>query len=288
MSQKSISSKTDDKIIKNDSFKHIIKKDSFLLKNSFELLLPDNISTSKVPCSSGGSVSIKLFKKFIISGFTNPNIFLKWGRKDKKVYYLSFIIDLSKSIVLEFNYSHVISNILLLLLAPSILDNNENIFIDLIINTINGIRIVDLNTKCSDFQKYDKIMEIFRIIHNSLNLSCCPGSCLYTSYQILLEKRDEKKIFIITDGYITNKYEIELAEKIISNCQIEGINLTAIGVGQFPYGIDKIFPNCCYSPNINMLSKALFGYFHNRSYSSSDDNITEKCVKDNKFIFASL
>lgn len=80
-------------------------------------------------------------------------------------------------------------------------------------------------------------MEILRIIqHNSLNLSCCSGSCLYTSYQLLLEKRDDKRIFVITDGHTTNKYEIELAEKVILNCQIEGINVMAIGVGTIPFG----------------------------------------------------
>ena len=132
-------------------------------------------------------------------------------------------------------------------------------------------------------------MEIFRIIQqNSLNLSCCPGSCLYTSYQLLLEKRDDKRIFLITDGYITNKYEIELAEKVISNCQIEGINVMAIGVGQFPLGIDKIFPNCCYSPNISMLPASLIGYFHHKTYSESEEKIPEKYIKDNKFDYESL
>ena len=63
--KKDLSSKTIVKLKKNESLKNIIKNHLSLLKNSFELLLPDNTSSS-IPCSSEGSVSIKLFTKFII------------------------------------------------------------------------------------------------------------------------------------------------------------------------------------------------------------------------------
>ena len=87
-------------------------------------------------------------------------------------------------------------SILLLLSAPSTIENNDYIFIDILINTINGIKLVDYNSKCNDFQK-KSLNEIFNIIEDYVNLSCCPRSCLFHSYKLLFENREEKKIFLI-------------------------------------------------------------------------------------------
>ena len=126
----------------------------------------------------------------------------------KKKYNLSFVIDLSQSSLLLCNYSHTIATIVLLLISPSTIEDNEDIFIDLIINTIDGIKIIDFNSKCSIFQNISKINEIINIINEEINFSCCPGSSINTAYQLLLERRVEKKIFLIADGFVTNEYEI--------------------------------------------------------------------------------
>lgn len=64
--------------------------------------------------------------------------------------------------------------------------------------------------------------------------------------------------------------------------------LWQLELGQFPLGIDKIFLNCCYSQNINMLPESLIGYFHHKTYSESEEKILEKYIKDNKFDYESL
>ena len=81
--------------------------------------------------------------------------------------------------------------------------------------------------------KYFKINEIINIINEEVNISCCPGSCLYTEYKLLLGRREDKKIFLITDGFVTNKYEIELVLNLIQNIGNEGIDFVSIGVGGF-------------------------------------------------------
>ena len=101
-----------------------------------------------------------------------------------------------------------IATIVLLLISPSTIEDNEDIFIDLIINTIDGIKIIDFNSKCSIFQNISKINEIINIINEEINFSRCPGSSINTAYQLLLERRVEKKIFLIADGFVTNEYEI--------------------------------------------------------------------------------
>ena len=103
-----------------------------------------------------------------------------------------------------------------------------------------------------------KINELIDIINKEINFSCCPGSCLNTAYQLLLNRRDSKKIILITDGFVKNKYEIDLVLYLIQKCENAGIELITIGVGSFPNGIKDIYPNCCYSPSIRTLNDSLF------------------------------
>ena len=228
-----------------------------LTNKFFKKYLIDNLATSKIPCSSGGTISIQGLKRFICSGFTNLNIFEKLGGNKKKNYSLTYIIDLSESSLLECNINHILSTIILLLVAPSTLEYNEKIVIDVIINTKNGIKIIDYNSRCSIFKNNSKIEEIIYIIKNELDTSCNPGSCLNTAYQLLLEKRISKKLFFITDGFITNKFEIELALSLISKLENEAIDLIAIGVGLYPKSINLIFPECCFSPSLKCLQDSL-------------------------------
>ena len=52
-------------------------------------------------------------------------------------------------------------------------------------------------------------------------------------------------MFFITDGFITNKFKIELAFSLISKLENESIDLIAIGVGLYSKNINLIFPECC-------------------------------------------
>ena len=160
------------------------------------------------------------------------------------------------------NYSHAIATIVLLLITPSTVEDNEGIFIDVIINIVHGVKIVDLNSKCSIFQNISKIKEIINIIDEEVNISCCPCSWMYTAYQLLLERRENKKIFLIADAYIIDKYEIELVLSLIQKCENEGIDFITIGVGPFPNSLKEIYPNCCYSPSLRTIQDSLFSCFN--------------------------
>ena len=259
---------------KNYSLNEIINYILNLLTPLFRQIMPSNIASGKIPCTSGGSLSIQGIKKWICSGFTYTYIFEKQGGKNKKKYNLSYVIDLSQSSLLLCNYSHCIATILLLLIAPSTIEDNDDIFIDVIINTINGVKIVDFNSKCTIFQNIFKISEIINIIKEEINYTCCPGSCIYTAYKLLLERREDKKIFLITDGFVSDKNEIKLVLNLIENCENEGIELVTIGVGAFPNGIKEVYPNCCYAPSIRNLQNALFScfFYSKESYTNTFDS----------------
>ena len=249
-----------------------------LLTPLFRQIMPSNIATGKIPCTSGGSLSIQGIKKWICSGFTYTYIFEKQGGKNKKKYNLSYVIDLSKSSLLLFNYSHCIATIILLLIAPSTVEDNEDIYIDVIINTIEGVKIVDFNSKCTVFQNISKINEIINIINEEINYSCCPGSCTYTAHKLLSERREDKKIFLITDSFVSDINEIKLVLNLIENCENEGIELVVIGVGAYPNGIKEVYPNCCYAPSIRNLQDALFSCF-NYSKESFSNSLESNLIK---------
>ena len=151
--------------ISDNSLEEIILLVRTLLTPVFRQIMPSNIASGKIPCTSGGSLSIQGIKKWICSGFTYTYIFEKQGGKNKKKYNLSFIIDLSQSVLLLCNYSHAIVTI-----APSTVEDNEEIFLDVIINTNEGIKIVDFNSQCRVFQKISKINEIINVLFSSKNI----------------------------------------------------------------------------------------------------------------------
>jgi len=157
-----------------------------------------------------------------------------------------------------------------LLIAPSIIEDNEGIFIDVIINTYNGVKIFDFNCKCENYQKIEKLQKLISAIQGNLNNTCNPGTCLYTAYRLLLERKENKKIFLITDGFVDNKYEIYLTFDLIKNFRKNEIEMYAIGVGLYPYGLNKIYHKCCYSLSIKNLCVCLSICFENTQYSTSD------------------
>ena len=262
----------------NKSFlEEIIKFEKNYLYQSFNNYLEYNFASGKVFCSSGGTISIRGIKRWISSGFTNANIFEKKGSDDVKKYIISYIIDVSKS-AFNFNPTHIISTILIMLLVPSIIENNEEILIDIIINTNSGVHIIDYNAKCEDFQKTDKLNEIINLIIANINKSCCPGTCLYTAYKLLSERKEEEKIFLITDNFITDKCELELTYDLIGKLEASGIELITIGVGSYPYGIEKIYKKCCYSQTFNKLKECFLICFNNYINESSLKAITPAII----------
>ena len=255
---------------KKESMDEIISFVKSLLAPIFREIMPSNIPTGKIPSTSGGSLSIQGIKKWICSGFTYSYIFEKQGGKNKKKYNLSYVLDLSKSILLKFNYSHCIATIILLLISPSTVNDNEEIYIDVIVNSVNGVKIVDFNSKCTIFQNISKINEIINIINEEINYTCCPGSCIYTAYKLLSERREDKKIFLITDGFVSDKNEIFLVLHLLDILENEGIEFVTIGVGTSPIGIKDVYPNCCYAPSIRNLPDALFSNFYYSKESNSN------------------
>ncbi|ORX59905.1 hypothetical protein BCR36DRAFT_408277 [Piromyces finnis] len=251
-----------------------------LLKTSFGLAFPPNASSKKVPTASGGTISIPALKKWIASGFTYKEIFLKKAGKTKRKYKITVAIDFSSSIHLSCNYSHAISTTLLLLIAPSILQDNEEISIDVIISTIDGPKIMYISSKANTFESISYIQSIINIIDKEAPKFCTPGNTLNAAYQLQLEKSGinmGRNIFFITDGYVTSRKEVMFANSIISSCENSGIELMTFGVGSYPYGIKQLYPKCCYAPSILNLADAL-SYLFSLSRNPACDKIIPQVI----------
>lgn len=211
---------------------------------------------------SGGTISTKaIFKNRVCSGFTYPKIF---EQPNKRSYDLVYVFDLSKFVKFDFIESNILSIIIILLLAPTIIDENEEIFIDIIINTKENVKIIEYNLECNLLKNDLRLNNIINEIRYNIHDSCNPGTCLLTAYKLLLQRKESsKKIFLITDNNIQNKDEILLTLKLIETFIYEDIDFYAIEVGLYPYGLDKLYPKCIYSKSINNIDKCFSMYFNN-------------------------
>eukprot|EP00833_Pecoramyces_ruminatium_P013647 jgi/Orpsp1_1/1187679/evm.model.d7180000059405.1 len=254
-----------------------------ILKSQFGLAFAPNTSVDKVPSASGGTLSIPALKKWIVSGFTYKEIFLKKAGKTKRKYSITIAIDFSSSIHLLCNYSHAISTALLLLLAPSTLQDNEEINIDVIISTLKGPKIMFMSSKPKTFESISIINSIINVIDNETPKYCTPGNTLNAAYQLQLQKGGVgmgKNIFFITDGYVTSRKEIKFANLIINSCENAGIDLMTIGVGSYPYGIKQLYPKCCYAPSLRVLGDAI-AYLFSISRDPSSKEIIPQVIISN-------
>ncbi|KAG4092785.1 hypothetical protein H8356DRAFT_1049181 [Neocallimastix lanati (nom. inval.)] len=271
--------KTDD----NGSIGNLKNTVELILKSQFGLAFAPNTSAGKIPSASGGTISIPAIKKWIVSGFTYKEIFLKKAGKTKRKYSITIVIDLSSSIHLSCNYSHAIATILLLLIAPSTLQDNDEIKLDVIISTLNGPKIMFMSSKASTFESISCINSIINVIDKEVSKFCTPGSTLNAAYQINMQRGGVgigKNIFFITDGYVTSRKEIKFANSIISSCENSGIELMTIGVGSYPYGIKQLYPKCCYSPSLRVLGDAI-AFLFSISRDPTSKEIVPQVIIDN-------
>jgi len=262
------------------NFKNTVES---ILKTEFGLAFPLNTSSIKVPSSSGGTISIPALRKWIVSGFTYKEIFLKKGGKTKRKYSITFAIDLSSSIHLSCNYSHAIETILILLLGPATLQDNEEIKIDVIISTLNGPKIMFLSSKANTFESISCINSIINVIDNETPNYCMPGNTLNAAYQLQLQKGGVdigKNIFFITDSYVTSRKEIKFANSIINSCEIAGIKLMTFGVGSYPSGIKQLYPKCCYAPSLIGLGDAIAFIYAISRYSPGSEIIPQVIMEN--------
>ena len=245
----------------NKDLENFVKEN---LKSTFNDLFEKNISTEKIYSICGGTISTKaVINNLVCSGFTNPKIFVQKGPPNKRKYNLVYVIDLSNYILFDFIKINIIETIMTLLLAPTIIEENEEIFIDIILNTQENVKILEYNLECNQLKNNSRLNNIINKIIKNVGDSCCPGTCLMTAYNLLLERTASKKIFLITDNNIKNKNEILLALKLVQIFNEKEIDFYAIGVGLFPYGLDKIYPKCFYSKSINNINKCFSIYLNN-------------------------
>lgn len=271
----------------NNFLEDMIKFEKGYFYSCLNNYFKDNFASGKIFCSSGGIISIRGLKKWISSGFVNTKIFERKGPNDSKKYIITFIFNISKYAYI-INSTHVISTILIMLLGPSIIESNAKILIDIIINTNNGIKIIDYNSRSEDYQKSDKLYEIVNLIISDVSKSCNPGTCLFSAFKLLSERKEEEKIFLITDNFIADKYELELLHDLLGRLESSDIELITIGVGDYPFGLDKLYPKCCYTQSFTKLNECLLICFNDIINESSEKTIIPAMIileelSDNEF-----
>ena len=101
-------------------------------------------------------------------------------------------------------------------------------------------------------------------------------SAIRAAYNITNARKQEHTdyLFILTDG-LFQKLETNKILKEIIYCYSKNLLILGIGVGYYPYGIEKLFPYIVYSRQPNKIIEAIA-----LSFSDSKINNTDLSLKD--------
>ena len=261
------------KVLKSD-ISIYLKKDfkSFILKEFFnddsddiytrkliEYIFVPNKASQKVLSTSGTEIDINAFFLHYLSRDPEPLFYLEEKGGYIRKYSVSIIIDISKSVMNEFNKGHSFS-IIKTLLKFFRFTNIPNL--DIIIAT-DGNPII-LCCGVSSRKVLSKDSEFWIGLIDCL---CKPkrktylSPCIDISFYLNMERTDYTNyIFILTDG-LFDKIENDKILENISKCIQFNIKVFGIGLGFYPYNINSLFPNIIYTKSPKKLFNAISYFF---------------------------
>lgn len=77
-------------------------------------------------------------------------------------------------------------------------------------------------------------------------------------------------LFVLTDG-IHEKTERPLIIECVNNCIKSGMNTFGIGIGRYPNGIEKIFPQIVFSANPTDVMKGVSNLLNDNNFINSKE-----------------
>jgi hypothetical protein len=111
---------------------HFSKCSHSIATTALTYAFPPNRSTEKELSSSSGELWIDGLRRFIASGYTYQNIFLKKSRRNQKAYSITIVIDSVQRLFTPFNVHHTISTIVSLIGAFPLIPESDDIILEVI------------------------------------------------------------------------------------------------------------------------------------------------------------
>lgn len=247
-----------------------IPKDKINLQ-LLEIIFEPNLPTEMILTDVGTQIDIYEFIKLCINPTPNPKIYRQLGDGFVKNYGLTIVIDSSYSCLGGISREHTINTIRYLLSALSYIDLPS---FNLIISTESNPIVI-----CSEKGTFDALSNKSQLWGNLFYLlneeyKCFNSnlaSAIRAAYNISNARKQEHTdyLFILTDGFF-QEFEINKILKEIIYCCSKNLLTIGIGVGYYPYGIEKLFPYIVYTREPNKIIEAIALSFSDSRINNSD------------------
>ena len=241
-----------------------------------EIIFEPNLPTETILTDVGTQIDIYEFIKLCINPTPNPKIYRQLGDGFVKNYGLTLIIDSSYSCLGGISRDHTINTIRYLLSSLSYIDLPS---FNLIISTESNPIVIcsekgTLDALSNKSQLWGTLFYILNEEYKCRNSNLV--SAIRAAYNITNARKQEHTdyLFILTDG-LFQKLETNKILKEIIYCYSKNLLILGIGVGYYPYGIEKLFPYIVYSRQPNKIIEAIA-----LSFSDSKINNTDLSLKD--------
>ena len=261
--------------------------------SQMNIIFKPNLPTQSILVEEGTHLDITELIKYSINRVPNPRLYREVRDGFIKNYAVTVIIDTSVSCLNELCIIHSIQTLRILLSAILY----ENIpCLDIVIAREKEPIILCSEKSGNEIlsQKSPFWAVLFSCLEgqNSIDLA----SAIKAGYNLNRARRADytNYIFVLTDGlYCPSQREKIIG--VVNNCYSKNINIFGIGIGIYPIGIEKLFPQVVYSQNPSKLIEGISLLFGDISkykdikmkyimINPNKDKILENCREINNHI----
>jgi len=249
-----------------------------------ETIFKPNKASQAILSTTGTEFDITALILNIINPVPDPMIYLEEKGGLIRNYSVSVIIDLSISCFYELSASHSIQTIHHLLSALALFDLPS---FDLILtgDPIPTVLCSEVGTFRALSPNSNIWKSLFVMLENP-NRHADLASAIHTAFDLRRMRSTEYThiLFVLTDGLYQNSERPRIVE-CVNNCVQSGISTIGVGIGIYPKGIEKLFPQIIFSPNPENVMKGIATLFGDNPSNVYDEMPSISFAMDEQFNF---
>ncbi|KAA6371544.1 MAG: hypothetical protein EZS28_032929, partial [Streblomastix strix] len=170
-----------------------------------------NRAAGKEPSPSSGQLWIPGLRRFIQSGYTYPNLFLKKSRRNQKAYSITFVIDNTQRIFSPLNISHTVSTISAIIGSIALIPDGDEIVIDVIAASDGKANLLIHNIQVRLLSDGTLISDILRTADKCAGTESGLGIGIASALQLTSRRSGVgfgRRIIAFTDSIVTNAADV--------------------------------------------------------------------------------
>ena len=225
----------------------VIQGENLFDAMSISLFIP-NKSTAYVAATSGTSIHMANYIKYLVSKTGDGKFFKKLGSEKIRSYNASIVIDCSSIAFSDTNRVHSLITIF------TIIRNLSNMQLPCIDVWVASRDIIRVATGISSMDLWES--NVIAALYESLSYPCqntCLPDCIRYACSTCNARSFQSVMMILTNGVLCNESRLEI-KSIVS-----GIEMTylGIGIGLYLCGFEDLFPTMIWNSNPVQLSETL-------------------------------